>query len=254
MRRVALWVTYEGTHFSGYQVQPNGRTIQEEIEKALSKIHKGEHIRIFSSGRTDAGVHARGQVVHFDSALTIPLSRWPKAINACLPDDIRIIEASYVSEEFHSRYEAIKKEYHYRVLLNQEGDVFRRNLTHHVTYPVSIVRMQKAAELLIGKHDFSSFCAANTGVKDKVRTLYNVSIVSERDELVFKVVGNGFLYNMVRIIVGTLLEIGAGKREVNDLSKVLQAKDRTLAGQTAPGSGLFLWKVSYEYSIFSDLY
>jgi tRNA pseudouridine38-40 synthase len=254
VRRVALWVTYEGTHFSGYQVQPNGRTVQEEIEKALSKIHKGEPIRIYSSGRTDAGVHARGQVVHFDSALTIPSARWPKAINACLSDDIRVIEAGYVSEAFHSRYQAIKKEYHYRVLLRKEGDVFRRNLTHHIAYSVNIERMQKAAELLVGKHDFSSFCAANTDVKDKVRTLFDVSIVSDRDELVFKLVGDGFLYNMVRIIVGTLLEIGAGKREIAEISMILQAKDRTVAGKTAPGNGLFLWKVSYENPIFSEHY
>ncbi|MFC0469713.1 tRNA pseudouridine(38-40) synthase TruA [Halalkalibacter kiskunsagensis] len=254
MRRVALWITYEGTHFSGYQVQPNSRTVQEEIEKALSKIHKGETIRIYSSGRTDSGVHARGQVVHFDSSLDIPLIRWPKAINACLPSDIRIIEANHVSETFHSRYHAIKKEYHYRVLVRQEGDVFRRNLTHHITYPVNIERMQKAAEHLIGKHDFSSFCAANTDVKDKVRTLFDISIVLDQDEIVFKLVGNGFLYNMVRIIVGTLLEIGALKREVDELLLILQAMDRTVAGKTAPGNGLYLWRVSYENSIFSERY
>jgi tRNA pseudouridine38-40 synthase len=254
VKRVALWVTYEGTSFSGYQVQPNSRTVQEEIERAVSRIHKGEQIRIHSSGRTDTGVHARGQVVHFDSTLAIPADRWPKALNACLPDDIRVIEASYVASDFHSRYHAVKKEYRYRVLLGQEGDVFRRNVTYHVPYKVSISQMQKAAQTLIGTHDFSSFCAANTSVVDKVRTLFAISIEQEHDELVFKLVGSGFLYNMVRIIVGTLLEIGAEKREVNELAAILSAKDRTIAGKTAPGSGLFLWKVSYAEPIFGELY
>ncbi|MDT8862258.1 tRNA pseudouridine(38-40) synthase TruA [Alkalihalobacillus sp. MEB130] len=254
MQRVALWVTYEGTNFSGYQVQPNSRTVQEEIERALSRIHKGEQIRIHSSGRTDTGVHARGQVVHFDSPLAIPADRWPKALNACLPDDIHILEATYVALDFHSRYHAVKKEYHYRVLLRKEGDVFRRNVTHHVSYPVSVKKMQEAAQALIGTFDFSSFCAANTSVVDKVRTLFALTIEQDRDELVFKLVGNGFLYNMVRIIVGTLLEIGAGKRASEELAAILLAKDRTKAGKTAPGNGLFLWKVSYETPIFSENY
>ncbi|KHF38994.1 tRNA pseudouridine(38-40) synthase TruA [Halalkalibacter okhensis] len=254
MKRVALWVTYEGTSFSGYQVQPNGRTVQEEIERAVSRIHKGEQIRIHSSGRTDTGVHARGQVVHFDSMLSIPAERWPKALNACLPDDIRIIEACYVASDFHARYHAVKKEYRYRVLLRQEGDVFRRNTSHHVPYHISVPRMQEAAQTLIGTHDFSSFCAANTSVVDKVRTLFTISIEQDRDELIFKLVGSGFLYNMVRIIVGTLLEIGSGKREVHELAFILSAKDRTHAGKTAPGTGLFLWKVDYNEPIFSELY
>lgn len=254
MTRVALWVAYEGTHFSGYQIQPNGRTVQDEMEKALSRIHKGVKVRIHSSGRTDTSVHARGQVVHFDTTLTIPAERWPKALNACLPADIRIMEASIVADDFHSRYHAVKKEYRYRVLLHPDGDVFRRNVTHLVSYELSISKMKKAAEVLIGTYDFSSFCAANTSVVDKVRTLYEVSINYDRDELVFTLVGSGFLYNMVRIIVGTLLEIGAGKRDVEELANILAAKDRTIAGKTAPGSGLFLWKVSYESEIFSDSY
>ncbi|MFC0559042.1 tRNA pseudouridine(38-40) synthase TruA [Halalkalibacter alkalisediminis] len=254
MKRVALWVMYEGTQFSGYQVQPGKRTVQREIEAALATLHKGESIRVHSSGRTDTHVHARGQVLHFDTPLQIPLDKWPKAMNACLPDDVRIMEATHVSDDFHSRYHAVKKEYHYRVLLSKQPDVWRRNTTFHYPYSFDLERMKEAVPLLIGTHDFSSFCASNTAVKDKVRTLYEISVELEQDELVFRLVGNGFLYNMVRIIVGTLLDIGGGKGEPSELSTILQAQDRTLAGKTAPGNGLFLWKVTYETPIFSEEY
>ncbi len=245
---------YEGTLFSGYQVQPGKRTVQREIEAALATLHKGKAIRVHSSGRTDTRVHARGQVLHFDTPLLIPLDKWPKAMNACLPDDVRIIEAAFVSDDFHSRYQAVKKEYHYRVLLSKQPDVWRRNTTFHFPYPFDFEKIKEAASLLIGTYDFSSFCASNTDVKDKVRTVYEISIEIEQDELVFRLVGNGFLYNMVRIIVGTLLEVGVGKWEPSEMSMILQAQDRTLAGKTAPGNGLFLWKVTYETSIFTGNY
>ncbi|TWI53655.1 tRNA pseudouridine(38-40) synthase TruA [Halalkalibacter nanhaiisediminis] len=250
MNRVVLRVAYEGTAFSGYQVQPGKRTVQSEIEQAFMKIHKGEAIRVHSSGRTDTGVHARGQILHFDTSLTIPTERWPKALNSMLPDDIRVMEAGYVSKDFHSRYDAQKKHYRYRVLAAREEDVFRRNITYHVPYAIDLTRMQEAAEHLIGRYDFSSFCAANTDVQDKVRTLYEITIEREQDEIIFNLIGNGFLYNMVRIIVGTLLEVGAGKREPVELINIRDAKNRTYAGKTAPGHGLFLWQVYYETSLF----
>ena len=254
MRRMALWAMYDGTQFSGYQVQPGKRTVQSEIERALATLHKGTEIRIHSSGRTDTGVHARGQVIHFDTTLQIPVERWPKAINSCLADDVRIIEAAVVPDDFHSRYDAIQKEYHYRVLIEQKPDVWKRNTTYHFPFPLNYPKMEEAASLLMGTHDFSSFCASNTSVKDKVRTLSRVSVELVGDELVFKLVGNGFLYNMVRIIVGTLLEVGIEKREPSSMSYILQKKDRSLAGKTAPGNGLFLRKVYYNNDIFSENY
>ncbi|ARK28548.1 tRNA pseudouridine synthase A [Halalkalibacter krulwichiae] len=252
LKRVALWVMYDGTAFSGYQVQPGKRTVQLEVEKALRTLHKGTDVRVHASGRTDTGVHARGQVLHFDSPLMIPTERWPKAINSCLPEDVRIIEASYVQADFHSRYAAVKKEYRYRVFTPKHPDVWRRNTTFHFPYSIDFERVKKAASYLLGTHDFSSFCASNTDVQDKVRTLYELEVCKQGDEIVFRLVGSGFLYNMVRIIVGTLLEVGIGKRVPDELATILEAEDRTKAGKTAPGNGLFLWKVSYEYEIFSD--
>jgi tRNA pseudouridine38-40 synthase len=254
VQRVALWVMYEGTFFSGYQVQPGKRTVQMDLESALTTLHKGTQIRVHSSGRTDTGVHARGQVLHFDSPLRIPLERWPKAINSCLPEDVRVIEAAFVPDDFHARYDAIQKEYQYRVLLNKQPDLWRRNTTFHYPYSLDLEKVKEAALALIGTHDFSSFCASNTDVKDKVRTLYDISVDIHQDELVFRLIGNGFLYNMVRIIVGTLLEIGNGKRAVDDMALILEAEDRIKAGKTAPGNGLFLWKVTYENRLFSDHY
>ncbi len=250
MNRIALWVTYEGTAFSGYQVQPGKRTVQGELERALTMIHRGEPIRVHASGRTDTGVHAKGQILHFDSSLSIPALRWPKAVNSCLPADIRVMKAAHVSANFHARFDAQKKQYRYRVLATAEEDVFRRHTAYHVPYQIDLEAMQEAAQYLIGTYDFSSFCAANTDVQDKVRTLYELNIEREQDEIVFRLIGSGFLYNMVRIIVGTLLEVGAGKRDPAEMVSIRDAKDRLFAGKTAPGHGLFLWEVSYESLLF----
>ncbi|MBP3953441.1 tRNA pseudouridine(38-40) synthase TruA [Bacillus suaedae] len=244
--RIAILLTYEGTGFSGYQVQPGKRTVQGEIERGLLSLHKGQYVKVTSSGRTDAGVHARGQIIHFDTDLPIPAERWPHALNACLPNDIRAMKATPVNNEFHARYDAIGKEYRYRILIGRNGDVFRRNLTFQVTNPLAVDQMREASLVLLGEHDFSSFCAANTSVVDKVRTITDIVIKEEEDELVFIVRGNGFLYNMVRIIVGTLLEVGAGKKQVSEVREILEKKDRTKAGKTAPAQGLYLWKVHYK--------
>ncbi|WP_100374473.1 tRNA pseudouridine(38-40) synthase TruA [Bacillus sp. FJAT-45037] len=246
MKRIACEVSYDGTYFSGYQVQPNQRTVQSELEAALKRVHKGQATPVTGSGRTDAKVHARGQVIHFDSPFDIPEKQWPKALNACLPDDIRIISARSVAPDFHARYHAVGKEYHYRVLRAEAVDVFRRNLVAHVPYSLDVNEMKKAAAHLLGTHDFSAFCAANTNVVDKVRTLYTIEIIEDGDELHFILHGNGFLYNMVRIIVGTLLEVGNQKRAASQVREVLRSKQRELAGKTAPGHGLYLWSVQYE--------
>ncbi len=252
MKRVALLLAYEGTHFVGYQVQPNRRTVQGELEQALQRLHKGHNVRVYSSGRTDTGVHARAQVVHFDTALTLEDWQWPKALNSCLPDDVRILEAAHVHSDFHARFDCRKRQYRYRVLRSKQPDVFRRQLVYHVPYSLSVESMQRAATHLTGTHDFTSFCSADSSVEDKVRTLYEATITEDGDELIFLLTGSGFLHNMVRIIVGTLLEVGAGKRSPDEMATIIAAKDRKAAGKTAPGHGLFLWGVSYENSPFTS--
>ncbi|MED3647938.1 tRNA pseudouridine(38-40) synthase TruA [Halalkalibacterium halodurans] len=246
MKRIGLKVAYDGTDFAGYQIQPNERTVQGELESVLKNIHKGMSIRVTASGRTDTGVHARGQIVHFDTSLSFPVDRWPIALNSQLPADIRVLEAADVPADFHARYSAKTKEYRYRVLTSAQADVFRRNYTYHVRYPLDVEAMQRAAVQLLGTHDFSSFCTAKAEVEDKVRTIEDVALWREGDELIFSIRGNGFLYNMVRIIVGTLLEIGAGKRSAEEVAKILAARSREAAGKTAPGHGLILWSVEYD--------
>lgn len=250
MNRIAISLAYEGTSFSGYAVQPHMRTVQGEVESALMKIHKGEIIRVVAAGRTDTGVHAKEQVLHFDSPLVLETSQWSKALNSCLPADIRVMAVAHVAATFHARYDAHVRHYRYRVLATRSEDVFRRNVTYHVPYSIDIEAMQKAAKQLVGTYDFTSFCVANTAVQDRTRTLYELSIQSVQDEIVFIVAGNGFLHNMVRIIVGTLLDIGTGKREEGDIIEIRDAKNRIYAGKTAPGHGLFLWGVDYETTLF----
>ncbi|HEU5139029.1 MAG TPA: tRNA pseudouridine(38-40) synthase TruA [Bacillales bacterium] len=246
MSRLKCEVSYDGTEFSGWQVQPNGRTVQGVIEAALQDIHKGRQVRISASGRTDAGVHARAQIFHFDSELKIPEEGWRKALNGLLPDDVVIQKVQKVSSAFHARFDVAKKEYRYRLLPTSDFDIFRRRYIHHFPYQLDQASVCEAAKFLVGEHDFTSFCAANTDVKNKVRTLETLDIHYEGDELVFRLVGNGFLYQMVRIIVGTLIEVGRGKRSAVDVSRVLAERDRTQAGPTAPGKGLVLWEVTYD--------
>ncbi|HEX6922543.1 MAG TPA: tRNA pseudouridine(38-40) synthase TruA, partial [Bacillales bacterium] len=239
-------IAYDGTEFSGWQVQPNGRTVQGVVEEALMRMHKGRLVRVAASGRTDAGVHARGQVFHFDSELDIPEEGWQKALNTLLPNDAIVTRVWKVDSEFHARFDVVKKEYRYRILNTQGLDVFRRNYTYHFPHRLERLRMAEAAEALAGKHDFSSFCAANSDVKSKVRTLESIKIAEQGDEIVFNLTGNGFLYQMVRIVVGTLVQVGSGKRPPEDVARILAKQDRTQAGPTAPGRGLVLWEVTYN--------
>ncbi|HET7629020.1 MAG TPA: tRNA pseudouridine(38-40) synthase TruA [Bacillales bacterium] len=246
MIRMLCKTAYDGTEYSGWQVQPNARTVQAEIESALARIHKGRSVRIHGSGRTDAHVHAHGQMFHFDTELDIPAEGWRRALNAGLPDDVLIRSVVPVDPQFHARFDVKKKEYRYRVLLAPEADVFRRRYTLYMPHKLDVERMRQAGVSLVGTHDFSSFCAANASAADKIRTLFAVDVIENGDELMFRLQGNGFLYQMVRIIVGTLLEVGTGRREPNEVSAILHGRDRTLAGKTAPGHGLFLWEVSYH--------
>ena len=246
MIRYKCTIAYDGTNFAGYQVQPKKRTVQLELEKVLTTMHKGKEVRVSASGRTDAGVHAKGQVVHFDSSLDLPPDRWKKALGTMLPADIAIIDIEKMDADFHARYNAIRKEYRYRILLSDTKDPFLRNYAYHYPYKLDLDLMKKASEYLKGTHDFTSFCSAKTEVVDKVRTVESIDFLKEENQLVISFVGEGFLYNMVRILVGTLLDVGIGKRRPEEMKEILAAHDRTKAGRTAPGHGLYLWKVEYN--------
>lgn len=245
MQRYKCTIAYDGTRFSGYQVQPSKRTVQSDFEAVLSKMHKGEQVKVSASGRTDAGVHAKGQVIHFDSALPIPVEKWELALNSLLPDDISVISVAKVNEAFHARFDACRKEYRYFLYLSGKRDPFQRNFAYQYPYPLDVAAMKAACQYLLGTHDFSSFCSAKTEIEDKVRTIETIELLEEGGQLCFRFVGNGFLYNMVRILVGTLLEVGSGARKPSELRDILEKKDRRFAGKTAPAHGLYLWKVFY---------
>lgn len=246
MIRMKFTIAYDGNGFSGFQVQPKERTVQGEFERALSKVHKGESITIYGSGRTDSDVHAVGQVIHFDTPLSLPGERWIRALRTFLPDDIAIKKVEKVSDDFHARFSATQKEYRYRVLLGEHHDVFRRAYTHHYRFPLNIEKIKEAAVHLVGTHDFTSFCSIKTNTDNKVRTIHTIEVLEEKDELIFRFVGNSFLYNMVRILVGTLLEVGRNRKKPEDILAILEAKNRSMAGKTAPGHGLYLWEVQYD--------
>lgn len=246
MQKLMCTLSYDGTNFSGFQIQPNKRTVQREIEAALERMHKGIAIRIQSSGRTDKGVHAKKQVIHFETELYIEPTRWKKALNVLLPDDIMIHDVHVVPNTFHARFDAKEKEYRYFVLNRSERDLFQRNFTHFDGATFDIEKMQQACQKFVGTHDFTSFCSARATIKgDRVRTLYEVSCERDGDMIVLILRGNGFLYHMVRIIVGVLLDIGKGKLEVEAIDQLFAEKDRQAVGVTIPPEGLYLWNVRY---------
>lgn len=250
--RYKATIAYDGTDFSGFQIQPNARTVQGEIEKALKTINKDLFVRIHPAGRTDSGVHAKAMVFHFDFSSSIPRDGVFKAVNVLTPSDITLMKLERVIDEFHARYHAIKKTYTYRVDNNELPDPFSRNFMLHHPYKMNKKKAQEALNSIIGKHDFTSFCSAKTDKEDKVRTLYEASVeVDERtNEWIFTFTGDGFLYNMIRIIVGTLLPIADGRREVDVMKEILEAKDREAGGQTISPNGLRLEKIHYDMGEF----
>lgn len=247
--RYKMTMAYDGHLFHGFQMQPNQRTVQGEIEKALQKMTKGKRVIVEGSGRTDAGVHALGQVIHFDYPGTvIPADRMILALNSMMPMDIIFKECEIVSEDFHVRYSAKGKWYRYRVSLDRFVNPFKRFYTGHYPYPLEVEKMQTAAKDLIGTHDFTSFAASGGQIIDKVRTMYYVNVEKDEkeNEIVFDFICSGFLYNMVRILVGALLEIGNGKRPVDDFPRIIAAKNRQEVRETAQASGLYLYHVFYD--------
>lgn len=246
MKRLKATISYDGTNFSGYQVQPGKRTVQSEIEKVLMKMHKGSKVPVTASGRTDAKVHALGQVIHFDTNLQIPPDRYKKALNVQLPRDIRVLNVEEVSNDFHARYSVKGKRYRYIWNCEEIQSPFRRFYTVETNgIKPDVEKMKEASKYIIGTYDFSCFCASNTSVVHKVRTIYDLQFQWVEEELHMTIEGNGFLYNMVRIIAGTLWEVGIGKREVENIPTVIASKEREMAGKTAPAHGLYLEKVYY---------
>lgn len=245
MRRLKLIISYDGTNFYGYQRQPNKRTVQSELQQVLYQMHKSDQLRIFASGRTDAGVHAMGQVIHFDTHLTIPPDVFKKALNVQLPYDIRVMDAEEVDEDFHARFSAKGKRYRYIWDCAEVQSPFRRNFAVHTGKKPDVKKMQEGAKYILGTHDFTSFCAARTEVEDKVREIYSLEFEWHDEELHMVIEGNGFLYNMVRIIAGTLWEVGTGRRAPDSIGQIIASKDREKAGKTAPAHGLYLEKVYY---------
>ncbi|KRM71425.1 tRNA pseudouridine(38-40) synthase TruA [Lacticaseibacillus brantae] len=247
MTHYKLTLAYDGTNFAGYQVQPKQRTVQGVLEKALAKMTKGIPVHVDGSGRTDSGVHALGQVISFEYPGDIPAPSMLRAMNSLMPLDIEILQAEIVPEDFHARFSAKGKRYLYRVARGRYTDPFNRLYTGHYPYPLDVSRIELALQDLIGTHDFTSFAASGGVIVDKVRTIYEATVVEkpEQNDLVFEFYGNGFLYNMVRILVATSLEIGNGRRDVHDFIRLFEVKDRQQARGTAPASGLYLKEVYY---------
>ncbi len=244
MKRIKLTVAYDGTNYCGWQIQPNGITIEEVLNKALTKL-MGEEIRIIGASRTDSGVHALGNVAVFDSKTSIPPERIAYALNQRLPEDIVVTHSEEVPVDWHPRYCNCEKTYEYHILNSKIPDPTRRLNRYFVSYTLDLDKMRQAAEYLKGEHDFASFCNVRTNVEDTVRNIYSLDVIQEKDEITIRVTGNGFLYNMIRIIVGTLLRVGRGFYTPEQVKDILEAKDRQAAGVTAPPHGLVLVEIKY---------
>ena len=245
MKNYALTLCYDGSRYSGWQKQGNtANTIQGKIEKILADILKQE-IEVAGSGRTDAGVHAREQVCSFKADCSLSCDELLGLIRAALPEDIGAVSLKEAAPRFHARLNCREKTYCYRIWLGEEPNVFERKYTFKFTDKLNFDKMKEASLLLLGEHDFTSFCSNKHMKKSAVRNLKSIDFVREGNELRLFLTGDGFLYNMVRIIVGTLLQVGTGKIEVSAMPEILAAKDRNAAGPTAPAQGLFLWKLYY---------
>ena len=242
-KNIKLILAYEGTHYLGWQKTAMGPSIEEELEKVLAQILR-HPVKLQAASRTDAGVHAEGQVVNFFTEVEIPLERLQKSLNGLLPNDISVLKIEEAPEDFHPTLGSRGKEYHYSVCLGPTQLPFHRNFSWHFTYPVNIEEMKKAAVHLKGRHDFSAF--TNERQEDNVREIFDIVIEPYEGRMKIRVSGNNFLYKMVRNIVGTLLYVGCGKLSEDEIPAILTSKDRTLAGVTAPAAGLVLREVFYD--------
>ena len=245
MKRVKLIVAYDGTNYSGWQLQKNAVTIEQKLNEALFDL-LGEEIQVTGASRTDAGVHSLGNVCVFDTNTRMPAEKISYALNTRLPDDIVVQSSCEVDADFHPRAGKSAKTYEYRILNREFRDPTRRLNTYFYHYELNIEAMQRAASYLEGEHDFKSFCSVHAQVETTVRTIYQCTVSRIEDEIHIRVTGNGFLYNMVRIIAGTLIEVGAGKRQPEEIKKMLEATDRQTAGPTAPAHGLMMIGIEYK--------
>lgn len=244
MRNIKLIIEYDGKSFNGWQKQPNKLNIQGEIERAIEEITR-EKIDLIASGRTDAGVHSLGQTANFKTESKIPIEKIPIAINSKLKQSIIIKSAEEVDERFHSRYNVKSKKYRYTINNSKYGSAIYRNMEYHFPMELDLEKMQKAAKYFEGEHDFKAFKASGTSSKSSVRKIYKADVLKDGDRIYIELTGNGFLYNMVRIISGTLLDVGIGKIKPEEIKDIINAKERQKAGKTLPPQGLCLVEVNY---------
>lgn len=245
-RNIKLTIAYDGSRYNGWQKQGNTtKTIQGTLEGIICTMTQ-EPIELQGSGRTDAGVHAYGQVANFHTKSPMSLIQMKEKFMKMLPEDIVVCKIEEVPKQFHSRLSATKKIYQYRIFNSERVNVFQRNYVYQEKNPLDVKAMKKAAKLLIGTHDFRSFCSNKDDKKSTIRTLYAIEILKSRQEIMIRYCGNGFLYNMVRILTGTLLEVGLGRRDWNSMSSIMEEKNRNAAGFTAPSQGLSLYLVRYD--------
>ena len=246
MKRVRMIISYDGTNYCGWQTQINGITVEEIINRELTRL-LGEEIAVIGASRTDSGVHAIGNVAVFDTETKIPPEKISFALNQRLPEDIRIQKSEEVSTDFHPRYCNSKKTYEYKILNRKMEVPSLRLYTHFCHFDLDLDQMRQAAKLLTGEHDYKSFCNVRTQVLDTVRTVYSIDIEKDSNDVItIRVRGNGFLYNMVRILAGTLMAVGMGQRKPEEMPDILAACDRAAAGPTAPAKGLMLVGMEYQ--------
>lgn len=248
MVRYKAVISYDGTLFAGFQRQTSERSVQEELEKTLQRLNSGQPVKVHGSGRTDSGVHAYGQVIHFDLPQVRDEEKLRFALDTQSPEDIDVVSIEQVSDDFHARYNKHSKTYEFLVDIGRPKNPMMRAYATHFPYPVDLGRMQEAIKDLVGTHDFTGFTASGTSVENKVRTITRADVVQDPKTgfLIFTFSGNGFLYKQVRNMVGTLLKIGNDRMPVSQVKTILEAKDRNLAGPTAAGNGLYLKEVSYD--------
>lgn len=251
MKRILLTLEYDGTNYSGWQRQYNGLAVQQVLEEALSAACR-EKIAVTGASRTDAGVHALGQAAHFDTNCGIPPEKFPFVLNTMLPPDIRVHTGRQVPPDFHARFMTGGKRYTYRIINSRHGSALKRNTHVHVPVPLDEAAMARAVETLLGEHDFAAFQASGGTAKTTVRTIRAVSLVRQGDEIILTIEGNAFLYNMVRIIAGTLIEIGLHKRGEDAFQEAFCTLNRLSLGVTAPPHGLELTEVFYPEAAFRD--
>lgn len=244
MKRIKLTVAYDGSNYCGWQVQPQKKTIQGLLNLHLSKLLQ-EEIKVIGASRTDSGVHARGNVAVFDTNTKILPEKIAYALNAGLPKDIRIWESKEVAPDFHPRFAKTIKTYDYCIFNKKIADPMNRLYSYFCYVPLDIEKMKEAAAYLVGEHDFRSFCTENPQVTSTVRRIYQIEINKSEDLIRIRIKGNGFLYNMVRIIVGTLMDVGRGRTAGKEIIRILEGRDRCLAGPTAPACGLTLKEIVY---------